>query len=60
MGDWPRQEPSESDPRVTLISNGHSWRWRCVCGASSGGRWYGSREEAEKKARHHSESHRSN
>jgi hypothetical protein len=33
------------------------FRWRCRCGANTGGRWYRSEEEALKAARRHLEDH---
>jgi hypothetical protein len=31
----------------------HSWRWKCTCGASTGGKWLRSEEEATKAVARH-------
>jgi hypothetical protein len=40
--------------QTTIVPSGHgSAMWKCTCGASSGGRWSGSEEEAQKSADRH-------
>lgn len=38
---------------ITIVTSGSLARWKCSCGASSGGRWFRSVEEAEKRAKGH-------
>jgi len=39
---------------TTIVPSGHwSARWKCMCGASTSGRWLRSEEEAQKTADRH-------
>lgn len=48
-----RKVPTESH-HTSIVPSGHgSAMWKCTCGASSGGRWARSKEEAQKAAARH-------